>query len=243
MSVSPSRPIRLFMVDDHALFRDGLARLLATDPDFEIVGIEGTRDGAVAALIGNNVDVLLLDYMLGDLPATDMVAMLRERGFTGRILLVTAGLPDRDARRMIAAGVAGIFHKQHAAEDLKRSIREVFEGKALIDEHYLRQLMQEDDTPHTVRLTAREKQILGFLMEGLANKEMGVQLNVSESAVKAALQVLFKQKPMAGKWQCFVWHQTTRGSDSQRSRMAWAERGDRHDSVGTFHMSGQCGCS
>jgi len=192
---SETRPIRLFMVDDHALFRDGLARLLAADPEFEVVGIEGTRDAALVALQHREVDVLLLDYMLGDQSASDLVAALRAQGFEGRILLVTAGLPDREARQMIGAGVAGIFHKQHAADDLKRSIREVYEGKALIDEHYLRKLMQaaaaEDTRPF--RLTERERQILGYLMEGLANKEMAARLNISESAVKAALQVLFNK--------------------------------------------------
>jgi two-component system nitrate/nitrite response regulator NarL len=183
------------MVDDHALFRDGLARLLAADPDFELVGIEGTPDGALEALRDQEVDVLLLDYMLGDQPAAGLVATLGERGFAGRILLVTAGLPDREALQMIGAGVAGIFHKQHAAEDLKRHIREVFEGKVLIDEHYLRKLVQVAASGHSggLRLTDRERQILGFLIEGLANKEIAASLNISESAVKAALQVLFNK--------------------------------------------------
>lgn len=187
--------IRLFMADDHALFRDGLARLLAADPAFELVGVAATVDDALAGLARHEVDVLLLDYMFGDQPADTMVATLRERGFTGRILLVTAGLPDREARQMIAAGVAGIFHKQRAAEDLTRSIREVHEGKVLIDEHYLRKLVQvaSADDSRTLRFTDRERQILAFLMEGLANKEMASELRISESAVKAALQVLFNK--------------------------------------------------
>lgn len=189
------RAIRLFLVDDHGLFRDGLARLLAADPDFELVGIEGTSEGALAALPLHDVDVLLLDYMLGQQPASGLVTMLRERGFSGRILLVTAGLPDREALQMIGAGVAGVFHKQHAAEDLKRSIREVFEGKVLIDEHYLRKLAQvaAADEARVPRITDRERQILGFLIEGQANKEIAAALNMSESGVKAALQVLFNK--------------------------------------------------
>jgi two-component system nitrate/nitrite response regulator NarL len=192
---SAHRAIRLFMVDDHALFRDGLARLLSADPDFDLVGIAGTLEEALQALSTLDVDVLLLDYMLEDQPANRLVSTLRARGFSGRILLVTAGLPDREAREMIGAGVAGIFHKQHAAEDLKRSIREVFDGKVLIDEHYLRKLVQvaAADESKTARFTAREQQILDFLIEGLANKEMAVHLGVSESAVKAALQVLFNK--------------------------------------------------
>lgn len=195
MPASASRVIRLFLVDDHALFRDGLARLLSADPDFDLVGIAGTLEDALEALSSHDVDVLLLDYMLGDQPANSLVSTLRARGFAGRILLVTAGLPDREAREMIGVGVAGIFHKQHAAEDLKRSIREVFEGKVLIDEHYLRKLVQvaAADESRPARFTDRERQILGFLIEGLANKEMGSRLSVSESAVKAALQVLFNK--------------------------------------------------
>jgi two-component system nitrate/nitrite response regulator NarL len=192
---SASRPIRLFLVDDHALFREGLSRLLGADPEFELVGIEGTREGALTSLPGREVDVLLLDYMLGDQPAGPLVTALRERGFSGRILLVTAGLPDREALQMIGGGVAGIFHKQHAAEDLKRSIREVFEGKVLIEEHYLRKLVQvaSSDESRGLRFSERERQILGFLVEGLANKEIAVALHMSESAVKAALQVLFNR--------------------------------------------------
>jgi two-component system nitrate/nitrite response regulator NarL len=192
---STSRTIRLFLIDDHALFRDGLARLLAADPEFDLVGIEGTHQAALDALEHHEVDVVLLDYMLGDQPAASLVTTLRERGFGGRILLVTAGLPDREALQMISAGVAGIFHKQHAAEDLKRSIREVFEGKVLIDEHYLRKLVQvaAADESRNLRVTDRERQILGYLIEGLANKEIASALNISESAVKAALQVLFNK--------------------------------------------------
>lgn len=195
MPADAAAPIRLFLIDDHALFRDGLVRLLGGDPAFDVVGIAGSAGEALATLPATGVDVVLLDYMLGDESAAGVLASLRARGFGGRILLVTAGLPDREAREMIAAGVAGIFHKQHAAEDLKRSIREVFDGKVLIDEHYLRQLVRATDAERVppLKLTDRERQILSFLMEGLANKEMAAQLNLSESAVKAALQVLFNK--------------------------------------------------
>ncbi len=195
MPASSSRVIRLFMVDDHALFRDGLARLLGADSDFELVGVEATAEGALAVLPGLDVDVLLLDYALGAQTAATLVSELRARGFQARILLVTAGLPDREALHMIRAGVAGIFHKQHATDDLKRSIREVFEGKVLIDEHYLRKLVQvaSADESKTLKLTERERQILGFLIEGLANKEIAAALNISESAVKASLQILFNK--------------------------------------------------
>ena len=201
MPASSTRAIRLFLIDDHALFRDGLARLLSGDPSLEVIGVAASADEAVARLPGLDVDVVLLDYMLGEQAAAPVVAALRERGFAGRILLVTAGLPDREAREMLAAGVAGIFHKQHAADDLKRSIREVFEGKVLIDEHYLRQLMQgaTADTPPALRLTDRERQILTFLMEGLANKEMAARLSLSINTVERHLTHLYPKIGARGR--------------------------------------------
>jgi two-component system nitrate/nitrite response regulator NarL len=187
--------IRLYLLDDHVLFRDGLVRLLAADSEFHLVGAEADPAKAFTGIGTGSVDVLLLDYDLGAHSAEDFVAGLRKAGFAGKILLVTAGLPDREALRMIRAGVAGIFHKHRAPDELRRSIREVHEGKVLIEEHYLRKLVQvaTDDDTASVRLTDREKQILRLLIEGLSNKEIAAQLNISESAAKAALQILFNK--------------------------------------------------
>ncbi|HYP06029.1 MAG TPA: response regulator transcription factor [Bryobacteraceae bacterium] len=193
-AISP-QPIRLYLLDDHALFREGLVRLLGADPEFVLVGAEGDPAKGLEVLRREAVDVLLLDYDLGPFCSEEFVAAARGSGFRGKILLVTAGLPDRDALRVIRAGVAGIFHKQQAPDDLRRSIREVFDGKVLIDEHYLRKLVQVATEPEAagIRLTDREKQTLRLLIEGLANKEIAAQLNISESAVKATLQMLFNK--------------------------------------------------
>lgn len=192
---SSSEPIRLFLLDDHALFREGLVRLLTGDPEFHLVGSAADPEAALQVVVRERIEVLLLDYDLGDHSAAEFVGRLRASGFTGKILLVTAGLPDREALQMIRAGVAGIFHKHHASEDLRRSIREVHDGKVLIDEHYLRKLVQvaSGEESRTPRLTDRERQILQALIEGLANKEIAGQLRISESAVKASLQMLFNK--------------------------------------------------
>src|SRR5215203_6086294 len=112
MAVSPSissQPIRLFLLDDHALFREGLVRLLDSDPEFVLHGSSGDPGSALAVITRENINVLLLDYDLGENhSAESYVAELRASGFTGKILLVTAGLPDRDALRIIRAGVSGI---------------------------------------------------------------------------------------------------------------------------------------
>jgi two-component system nitrate/nitrite response regulator NarL len=182
--------IRLYLVDDHALFREGLERLLVSDTEIQIVGSAGTVDEAERDLLSQPIDILILDFELQRQPATPLVEKLKSAGFAGRILIVTAGLSDRDAVELIRLGVSGIFHKQRATSELRRSIQEVYEGRVLIDQRYLQKLVQTADAP-AARFTERDWTILRFVVEGLANKEIAKELGISESAVKASLQQLF----------------------------------------------------
>lgn len=183
--------MRLFLLDDHALFREGLHRLLASDPMWQLVGQSGRVDEALEQLRGTHVDVLILDYDLGEHTAVHMMEQLRAVAWGGKVLLVTAGLPDRDALQLIRLGISGIFHKHHPPEALERCIREVAQGQVLIEQRYLQSLLSANESKTAPVLTPRERQIMRFLLEGLANKEIAAELRISESAVKAALQQLF----------------------------------------------------
>ena len=184
---------RVFIVDDHALFREGLLRLLDADETLEVVGSADSADSALEQLKRIQTDVLILDYDLGSSTALPVIRELREREFQGRSLLVTAGLPDRDALELIRLGVSGIFHKKNSPADLHKSIKEVAAGKILIDQSYLQNLVQSVTLPQesSSPLTERDRRVLRMLLEGFTNKEIATQLTVSESAVKAALQQLF----------------------------------------------------
>lgn len=188
-----TKPIRVFLVDDHALFREGLLRLLSGDDTLRIVGSAGSAEEALDNLAAVDTDVLILDYDLGSQTALDVVRALRERGFAGRSLLVTAGLPDADALDLIKMGVHGIFHKKHSPEELHRSIREVAAGRVLIDQQYLQSLVESVSSTRdtTLTLSERDRTVLRLLLKGSSNKEIAQALGVSESAVKAALQQLF----------------------------------------------------
>ena len=185
--------IRLFVVDDHALFREGLLRLLDTDETLHVVGSAASAETALEQLDQTEADVLILDYDLGSSTALTVVRGLTQRGFRGRTLVVTAGLPDRDALELIRLGVSGIFHKTHSPGELHRSIREVAAGNFLIGQEYLKNLVESVSMLNAapVPLTDRDRRILRMLLEGFANKEIATGLGVSESAVKAALQNLF----------------------------------------------------
>lgn len=188
----PNR-IHVYVVDDHALFREGLLRLLHPEVRIRVVGGAGTIADALSELSSRRVDVLIVDYDLGGDTALTLVRALREREFGGRILLVTAGLSDEQALTLIQHGICGIVHKHQHPAELLQSILSVADGRVLLDQDYLRRLVSEASATRQpiIRLTERERQVLDFVVEGLSNKEIALELGLSESAVKSSLQQLF----------------------------------------------------
>ncbi len=186
--------IRILLVDDHALFREGVARFLAAEPEFDMTAHCSNVDEAIEVLERTSIDIVLLDYDLGVEKGTRFLVGARERGFAGRILVVTAGLSDAEAAELLRGGVAGIFLKHNSPEMLTKAIRKVMGGEPWLDQRFLRVLLDSGEAPansHEPRLTERERDVLRGLLEGLANKEIAARLHVSESSVKATLQQLF----------------------------------------------------
>jgi two-component system nitrate/nitrite response regulator NarL len=195
---APSR-IRILVVDDHTLFRESVARLLAAEPDFEIAGHCASSSEALNLVARTPVDVVLLDYDLGDGKGVDFLAKAHGFGFNGRVLVVTAGVSELEAVEMIRAGIAGILRKHCSPAALAQSIRDVSGGKDYFEPGYLRSVLAGIAPPAPApeyqrkKLTDRERQVLRYVFEGLANKEIADRLEVSESSVKATLQQLFSK--------------------------------------------------
>jgi two-component system, NarL family, nitrate/nitrite response regulator NarL len=188
--------IRILMIDDHTLFREGVSRLLAAESDLQMIGLCSNLTSGRVALDQNQVDVVLLDFDLGNEQAIDFVNYARERRPDTKILIVTAGVPERNARDLIRAGVSGIFHKHNDPQSLARRIRSVFAGDVFLEEAYLKPLFemtQPAPSEGASNFTEREKTVLDCLLEGLSNKIIADRLGASESAVKGTLQQLFQK--------------------------------------------------
>jgi DNA-binding NarL/FixJ family response regulator len=190
---------RLLLVDDHILFRESLSRLLASEPDFEIVGNCGTAADALEILKRSPVDVVLLDFDLGEDHASQFISSARRAGYSGKILMVTAGMTARESSIVLKLGASGIFLKHDSPGTLAKAIRLVAAGEMWVDQKVI-QLMAEglnqgDDqgAGKSLTLTERQEQVLRAIFEGLTNKEIAAKLAVSESAVKATLQQLFQK--------------------------------------------------
>jgi DNA-binding NarL/FixJ family response regulator len=191
----PARRTRIFLIDDHALFRESISRLLAREPGLEVVGDCATIEQSLALLRRRPVDLVLLDYDLGEANGAQFMRLVREEHLATKILIVTAGIRPDQAAELIHQGVAGIFLKRDSAASLAESIRDVMMGKVSFDQHLFQQAMEgaqpASASTGPAGLTKRERQVLSCVFEGFANKEIAATLGVSESSIKATLQQLF----------------------------------------------------
>jgi len=187
--------IRILLLDDHALFREGLSRLVDSEPDLEMTGHCATVDRAIDILRQKSIDLVLLDYDLGKENGFQFIARAREMGFAGRFLIVTAGMSDAQSVQAVRLGVGGIFTKHSSPVSLAQAIRKVMAGETWLDQSSVQALVEatkRQEAPDSRRpFTERENQVLQGVFEGFSNKEIGARLDISESSVKAALQQLF----------------------------------------------------
>jgi len=196
MAKTKQETVRLLIIDDHALFRESVARLLQAEQGFEVVALCGSGTEALRIMKSSaEIDVVLLDLDLGHERGADFLDALRKLHFCGKVLLVTAGVHDQDVPSLIRKGISGVFLKHGSPASLIQGIRDTVEGKALFDQDMLRRALEHNaaagEEQFRARLTERERQVLSFVFEGFANKQIADRLQISETAVKASLQQLF----------------------------------------------------
>ena len=185
--------INVLLVDDHAMFRESLARVLEKEPGIKVVGQSSTCAEAMALLAKSGASMVLLDVDLGPERALDFIVEAKKRAFDGQILVVTAGVSGPEAVQLVQAGVAGILHKHHSTDALCQTIRKVAAGEVCLEQDYLTALFRSVDRtkePTRPRLTERDKKVLRFIFQGLTNKEIGGKIEISEGAVKFSLRQL-----------------------------------------------------
>jgi DNA-binding NarL/FixJ family response regulator len=186
--------IKILLVDDHVLFREGAARLLAAERDLAISGQYGSVEEALKALCSNGVDLVLLDLDLGKERGFDFFQPAREAGFQGPRLVVAAVVSPFEVRRLIHLGAAGIFLKQSSPALLVDAIRAVVGGEIHIDPSLQESVPASADADDSEGpLNERERAVLGGVFEGLTNKEIAARVHISEALVKATLQQLFEK--------------------------------------------------
>jgi DNA-binding NarL/FixJ family response regulator len=183
-------PIRVLLVDDHAVVREGLRNFLALQDGLEIVG--EACDGAEAIEQAQRLepDVILMDLVMPGLDGIGAMRHLRIRAPDSRVIVLTSFLDDERVLPAIQAGAAGYLLKNVEPSELARAIRAAHAGDAIIDPTAAARLMNAiaDDTRPRIeeqeRLTRRERDVLELIARGRSNKRIALELGISEKTVK-----------------------------------------------------------
>ena len=191
--------IRLVLLDDQALFRASLARLLTSEPGFELVGECGNPAEALEILRASPVDVVLLDFDHATEDGDGFMSAARRNGYQGRFLIVAAAADARSSAIAIKLGASGIFLKSEPPHRLMQAITLVANGAVWLDQGTIRLLadqsverfLQLDGQGTASPLTDREQKVLLGILAGLSNRKIGENLGLSEGSVKASVQQLF----------------------------------------------------
>jgi DNA-binding NarL/FixJ family response regulator len=197
MPDTAEQTLHILLLDDHALFRESVARLLSAEPGFDVVAHCGTINEALQVLRRKSIDLVLLDYDLGETDGREFLRLAKEQGFNGKILVVTAGVDAGAVSELIRSGISGVFRKHDSAALLSQGIRDVMTGKVWLDQEQMQNALTTEgktQQPGGTRcFTERERQVLSFVFEGFANKEIAARIGVSQGSVKSTLQQLFSK--------------------------------------------------
>jgi DNA-binding NarL/FixJ family response regulator len=193
---SPGARIRVAVVDDHPVVREGLVLILQTQPDFEIVGEGESGPDALDLVDRLAPDVLMLDLELPGLDGAAVLRRLRERGATTRVIAFTVFDTDDRIIGAVEAGAAGYLLKGAPSAELFEAIRIVHAGGSLLQplvaSTVMRHVAQQGrPTTQGVSLTERERDVIQRLARGMSNKEIAAALGVSERTVKFHVASLF----------------------------------------------------
>ncbi len=192
--------IRVLIVDDHTVVRDGLSSMLAREPDFEVVGEASNGEDAVRLAANLTPDVILMDLRMPRMDGVTAMKRIRDAGPDTRFLVLTTFDTDEYIFQAIEAGARGYLLKDSSREDLFRAVRAVHAGESLIQPAVaarvldrFAQLSRVSKESNADALSLREIEVLDLLAKGLANKEIAAGLSISENTVKTHVSNIFQK--------------------------------------------------
>lgn len=197
--------IRLLLVDDHPIVREGLAAVLSDHPDFQVIGTAGTASEAVSMAHEQRPDVLLLDLELPDGNGADLVPGLLRDLPNLAVLIFTAYDTDDRLRNALRAGAKGYLLKGAPAERIARAVRIVHNGGIFLEPNAAAIITGSPATPTTPdELTEREREVLSLVVAGMPNKQIAATLHISERTAKFHLSSLMRKLGASSRAQVAV---------------------------------------
>jgi two-component system, NarL family, response regulator len=193
---SMSEPVRVLVVDDHPVVREGLAAIIGTQRDMVVVGEAANGDEAFAACAAQRPDVTLMDLCLPGLSGVDVAARLRERWPDLRVIMFTSFAREQEIYEAFKAGACSYIRKGAARSELLQAIRAVHQGHRYISPEIGRHLA---DHVNRSTLTARELQVLKHVMKGSSNRSIASALELSEHTVNIHVKNILGKLGASGR--------------------------------------------
>jgi DNA-binding NarL/FixJ family response regulator len=197
-------PIKVLLIDDHAMFRHGLRLAIESQPGIKVIAEAATRAEALAVVASEPLDIILLDLDLGEDSGFDLLPELLAVDNPAQVILLT-GLRDPEAhRRAVRLGAVGLVLKEHAVETVLKAIEKVYAGEAWLDRTMIATILRERAHPDETEapsaealkiatLTERERQVIRLIGEGLKNKDIAERMYITEATVRHHLTSIFNK--------------------------------------------------
>ena len=192
------KKIRIVIADDHAIFRDGLKKLLSLERDLDVIGEAEDGQQPVELVKKLQPDILLLDLKMPVMNGLAALEQIHDRVKTTRVIVLTASEQEEEVVEAVRLGTAGVVRKQSATEMLIKSLRKVAGGEVWLDSRLTAAVLREfSEPPPAPReqpknlLGGREREIVGLVCQGFRNKEIAEKMFISEQTVKNHLHNIF----------------------------------------------------
>ena len=203
-------PIRVLIVDDHAVVRQGLKAFLRVQEDIEFVGEAANGDEAVTQALSVQPDVILMDLIMPGMDGVETMRRLSAAGVDAKVIVLTSFSEDDQVLAAVKAGAAGYLLKDVQPQELGNAIRSVHAGDAQLHPSIASKLMREVAAAGSRHkdadaLTARELEVLKALARGMSNKEIAAELGVAEKTVKTHVSSILRKLGVADRTQAALY--------------------------------------
>ena len=213
--VTSGDPIRVLVVDDHALFRRGLEMVLEQEPDIEVVGEASDGTEAVEKAVETTPDIVLMDVRMPKRGGIDACTAIKDAVPSTKIIMLTISDEEADLYDAIKAGAMGYLLKEISIEEVASAIRAVNGGQSLISPSMASKLLNEfasmikrtDERQQlpTPRLTEREMEVLRLVAKGMNNRDIAKQLFISENTVKNHIRNILEKLQLHSRMEAVVY--------------------------------------
>ncbi len=198
--------IRVAVADDHGVLRDGLAGVIAAQPDMELVATAANGAEAVAACRSAAPDVILMDLEMPVMDGIEATGLILAELPSAAVLVLTSFSDRRRITGALDAGAVGYLLKDASADEVVRGIRTAAAGGSPLDPRAARSLLDAKSAPDPLAgISPREREVFSLLLDGLPNKLIARRLGISEKTVKSHLTSIFRRIGVTDRVQAVLW--------------------------------------